>query len=77
MKDRAQQRALGRLLCALREQAEISQQELARRLGCSQTRVSKWETGERRVDVVEYIKICHAIDTDPIRLIRSLIRRSR
>ena len=40
-------------LRAAREQAGLSQVEVARRLGKPQSYVSKCESGERRVDVVE------------------------
>jgi len=45
-------------LRAARRQAGVSQVELARRLGVRQSVVSKVETGERRLDVVEFIRWC-------------------
>ena len=42
----AVRRTLGRNLCALRQRRKWSQEKLARRLGVTRGRLSKWETGE-------------------------------
>ena len=42
----AVRRILGRNLCALRRRRKWSQEKLARQLGVTRGRVSKWETGE-------------------------------
>jgi transcriptional regulator with XRE-family HTH domain len=50
-----------RLLTALRrarERAGLTQLEVARRLGTYASYVSKCESGERRVDVVELAEFC-------------------
>lgn len=39
----------------------ISQTELGDRLGLRQTYVSKYETGERRLDFVEAVNVCEAL----------------
>ena len=51
---------IGRLRVARRGK-DVTQGELARRLGKSQSYISKIETGERRVDVVELLVICEAL----------------
>ncbi len=48
-------------LRALREGADITQIELAKRLEATQSFVSKCERGERRLDVVELRTWCQAI----------------
>ncbi|MGH9967319.1 MAG: helix-turn-helix domain-containing protein, partial [Pyrinomonadaceae bacterium] len=45
------------------------QQELANKLKRPQSFVSKFERGERRIDVVEFLRISHLIGTDPHALI--------
>lgn len=40
-------------LRAARKHAKMTQQEVADRLGVSQSRVARMESGERRVDVIE------------------------
>jgi transcriptional regulator with XRE-family HTH domain len=43
-----------------RERAGLTQIQLAKRLGETQTFVSKCERGERRIDVMELRMFCHA-----------------
>jgi transcriptional regulator with XRE-family HTH domain len=52
---------LQKLLRELRTQAGLSQTELAKKLGRPQSFVSKFESGERRLDLVEMREICHAL----------------
>ncbi|GBE29103.1 helix-turn-helix protein [bacterium BMS3Bbin04] len=49
----------------------LTQVELAKRLKSSQSFVSKYERGERRLDVLEFILIAKAIGADPAELIRT------
>jgi transcriptional regulator with XRE-family HTH domain len=49
------------LLRNIRKEAGLSQQELANRLGKPQSFVSKYESGERRLDILEIFHICKAI----------------
>lgn len=53
------------LLVAAREKAELTQAEVASRLKKPQSFVAKYEGGERRLDVVEFIEICLALGIDP------------
>ena len=55
-------------LKAARKGVKITQTELARRLGKPQSFVSKYENGERRLDVAEFIEIAVALklDTDAL-----------
>ena len=47
-----------------RVRARVSQEVLAERIGLDQSWVSKVERGVRRLDVIEFIKIAHAIGCD-------------
>jgi transcriptional regulator with XRE-family HTH domain len=54
----------GRLVSLLREiriEAGLTQMELAVRIERDQTFVSKYESGQRRLDVLEVREICQAI----------------
>lgn len=57
-------------LIQARKEAGITQVELAARISQRQTFISKYETGERRLDVAEYIAIARAIGLEPDELIR-------
>ena len=48
------------LLRKIREEAGLSQEVLAKRLGKPQTFVSKSELGERRIDFIETLDFCAA-----------------
>ena len=63
-------------LIEARDRAGLTQQQLARRLGMHQSFVAKYEGGERRIDVLEFLSITHAIGADPVRLLKALMRRS-
>ncbi|MGK2869489.1 MAG: helix-turn-helix domain-containing protein [Mycobacterium sp.] len=47
----------------LRRAADLTQVEVAERLGVPQSFVSKYETGERRLDVIELSHVATAIGT--------------
>lgn len=49
------------LLRQIRLDAELKQTELAVRLGKPQSFVSKYESGERRLDVLELRQVCDAV----------------
>lgn len=51
------------LLKQLREKTGLSQKELAKRINRSQSFISKYETGELRLDLLELYQICNALDT--------------
>ncbi|KRB16645.1 XRE family transcriptional regulator [Mesorhizobium sp. Root695] len=57
------------LLVQARKDAGITQVELGKRLGQRQTFVSKFELGERRLDVAEFVAVSRAIGVDPSELI--------
>lgn len=51
-------RRLTELLRQAREESGLTQQQVAERLGRPQSFVSKYEAGERRLDLVELGEIC-------------------
>jgi transcriptional regulator with XRE-family HTH domain len=55
--------------------AGLSQHELAKKMGWDQTYVSKIERGVRRVDVVELMGICEALDIDASQFVQHLHRK--
>jgi transcriptional regulator with XRE-family HTH domain len=57
----AEHKTLLRVLRELRQEAKLTQAELAERLGLPQSFVSKYEIGERRLDLVELAWIARAL----------------
>ena len=51
------------MLRDLRQEKGLTQTQLAERLGLPQSYVSKYETGERRLDFVETLCVCDALET--------------
>lgn len=63
------------LLREVRFKAEVTQVELARRLGVHQTYVSKIEKGVRRIDAVELMRWVEALDHDLYKFFADFKRR--
>lgn len=53
----------------------MTQQEVADRLNKPQSFVSKYERRERRLDLVEFVKVAKAIGIDPCRIVREIEKR--
>jgi transcriptional regulator with XRE-family HTH domain len=51
-------------LAKARKYSAITQQELAKKLKKPQSYVSKYESGERRLDIIEFLEICVILKTD-------------
>jgi transcriptional regulator with XRE-family HTH domain len=66
-------RVLLKTLVDARKSKKLSQAELAEKLGRVQTYVSKYERGERRLDVIEFIEVTRALEIDAIKVIRNLM----
>jgi transcriptional regulator with XRE-family HTH domain len=60
------------LLVEERKSAHMTQSDVARRLRKPQSFVSKYEAGERRLDIVEFLHIARAIGFDPVRFVDRL-----
>lgn len=55
-----------------RKASAKSQVELAQLLNRPQSFVSKVESGDRRLDVVEFVEICRALDADPAAIVKAI-----
>jgi transcriptional regulator with XRE-family HTH domain len=71
-----EQLAFRELMVQARKKAGLTQQALADRLKRPQSFVAKYEGGERRLDVLEFIAIVRAIGADPGRLFKALLKRT-
>ncbi len=66
-------RALIAALRDARKDAGMSQLEVARRLKRPQSFVSAYECGDRRIDVLEFLRIAKAIRTDPCTILKRIV----
>lgn len=66
--------ALRELLVAARKKARLTQQDVADRVLRPQSFVAKYEGGERRLDLVEFVEVSQAIGVDPVALFRTFSR---
>jgi len=60
------------LLVAHRKRAGLRQADVAKRLKKAQTWVAYLESGQRRIDVVEYLALAAAIGFDPLKALRKI-----
>jgi transcriptional regulator with XRE-family HTH domain len=60
------------MLTEFRKNAGVTEEEVAERLNRHQSFVSKYENGERRLDLIEFLEIAEAIGFDPIGFIRKV-----
>ena len=66
--------ALRKLLKLERQKAELSQGQLAERLGWDRTTISDIETGTKRVTAIELIELGEALDFDPAAAVRRVAK---
>ena len=73
MLERQQYEYLRSELKKARLAGELHQMELAKRLNKPQSYISKVESGERNLDVIEFISYCYALELDPAKYLKKLI----
>jgi transcriptional regulator with XRE-family HTH domain len=64
-----------KVLVQARHDAGLTQVALAKKLGRPQSFVSKFERGERRLDVPEFLEVARALGIDPGQTVADLERR--
>jgi ribosome-binding protein aMBF1 (putative translation factor) len=67
------QEKLCMLLRHARKKTGLTQEELAKRLGRYKTFVSKYESGERELTVVELIEITEVLEVDPLSIMKAIM----
>ena len=65
---------LRKLLAKARLDANLTQTALAHRVNRRQAYISRIERGERRIDVVEFLELAHAIGLNPAKFIADFDR---
>ena len=71
----AAHRELVSAVVALRRAAGLTQRQLAERLGREQNFVGRVETGQRRIDLVEWVMICRACGVEAEAELPAVVRR--
>ena len=59
-----------RILRQVREEAHLRQSDVARALGSTQAYVSKYELGERRLDLLDLSAVCEAVGIPLLEFVR-------
>jgi transcriptional regulator with XRE-family HTH domain len=72
-----EQKVLLALLRRLRLDAGLSQADVAEQLGRHQSFVSKYESGERRLDILELRHVCTVLGSSFLKVAKELDRRLR
>lgn len=62
------------LLIEAREKNGLTQAQVAAKLNKPQSFVSKYENGERRLDVIEFIEVAEALGVDPVKLMNKVMK---
>lgn len=60
------------VLVKARKRQKLTQQAMAKFLGKPQSFVSKYENGERRLDLIEFFSIAKALNEDPVQLLHEM-----
>lgn len=60
------------LLIVERKEAELTQADIAEQLGKPQSYVAKYEGGERRLDLLEFLDVARIVGFEPSAFIKSL-----
>ena len=64
-----------KLLCTARKEKGLTQVTLAQALGRPQSFVAKMESGERRLDVVEFAHIAALLFIDPVNVLNVIMSK--
>ena len=75
MLERQQYEYLRSELKKARLAGELHQLDLAKRLNKPQSYISKVESGERNLDVIEFTAYCWALELEPSKFLKKLLDR--
>jgi transcriptional regulator with XRE-family HTH domain len=68
-------KAVGAALIAARERASLTQTQVAQRLRKPQSFVSNYERGQRRIDILELLRIVETLGGNPIAVFSDIMTR--
>lgn len=67
-------RAVPPLLRTMREEADLTQRELGKRMGKPQSWIYNCETANRRVDLAEFLTWCEACGVKPLEGVKRFLK---
>ncbi len=62
------------ILRQVRLEKDLTQQQVAKRLGKPQSYIAKIEGGERRIDVAEFARLAEVLESDPVVLFKRILK---
>ncbi len=68
---------VGIVLARARERARLTQQQLATLLRKPQSFVSNYERGQRRIDILELLRVVEALGGDPLEIFGEILKKKR
>ena len=72
----ARHRLLVDFIVSKREAAGLTQTQLAEKLGEYQSFVARLESGQRRIDVIEFMDLASELGFDPVKIIRLIDQKT-
>lgn len=66
-------RALALQLRLLREGAQLSQADLAERLGLHRNTIFKWEQGEGQIPTIVFLRLCALLDANAGKVLQTIL----
>ncbi|MDG6882557.1 helix-turn-helix domain-containing protein [Phocoenobacter uteri] len=60
-------------LIATRKEKGITQQQIADQLNKPQSYIAKIERCERKLDILEFIELCEAMNTSPLTILQKIV----
>ena len=73
-KTRTQNGAVAKLLGDARKSRGFTQMQVADRLRRPQSFIAKYEAGERRLSILDFVAVCRALDLDPEATLAAIVR---
>ena len=66
---------VGAALARARERARLTQQQVAKLLRKPQSFVSNYESGQRRIDILELVRVAEALGEDPTEIFQEILKK--
>jgi transcriptional regulator with XRE-family HTH domain len=75
--DSTEHKIIGQTLVSVRKKAGVTQDQLVTLLGKPQSAISEYETGNRRIDLLELLLILDTLKAEPIEVLGAILEKLR